>query len=214
MHANIIDGGTKGTRADFVRSQTSGLVDVSHVETEKSSITIKQIQELVASLSTHASLPRFVRIEEANLMTIPAQNALLKSLEEPPENTTFFLTTDRAASLLPTIRSRTVVTHLESEPLGGDAKHLPLIKEAMSATLGNRLQLATQVSTDRAEAVEWFNGLLTEINATLQKTAGASSQTLLAGIAHNALNASRRLKANCSVGLTTQNFFLHLPKTK
>ena len=35
-----------------------------------------------------------------------AQNAFLKTLEEPPRNCLFILTTGHPASLLPTIRSR------------------------------------------------------------------------------------------------------------
>jgi DNA polymerase-3 subunit delta' len=45
-------------------------------------------------------------IEEAHTMTVPAQNAFLKILEEPKENIIFFLLTDRVGSLLPTLISR------------------------------------------------------------------------------------------------------------
>lgn len=45
-------------------------------------------------------------IEEAELMTIAAQNALLKTLEEPHGRTLLILLTDQPNLLLPTIRSR------------------------------------------------------------------------------------------------------------
>jgi DNA polymerase-3 subunit delta' len=45
-------------------------------------------------------------IEEAELMTSAAQNALLKTLEEPYGRTVIILLTNRAGDLLPTIRSR------------------------------------------------------------------------------------------------------------
>jgi hypothetical protein len=45
-------------------------------------------------------------IDEAQLLRGPAQNALLKTLEEPPERTWIFLITDRPSQLLPTIQSR------------------------------------------------------------------------------------------------------------
>jgi DNA polymerase III delta prime subunit len=113
MHANIIDGGTRAIRQELIAGKITGLVNAVHISAEKSSITIKQIQEMVASLVAHSPLPRIIWIEEANQMTPPAQNALLKSLEEPPQNTTFYLTVDNASMLLPTIRSRSQVTHLE-----------------------------------------------------------------------------------------------------
>ena len=45
-------------------------------------------------------------IYDAHLMADEAQNALLKSLEEPPENVIFFLITSNKEKLLPTILSR------------------------------------------------------------------------------------------------------------
>src|SRR5688572_14168013 len=47
-----------------------------------------------------------------------AANAFLKLLEEPPSDTTFILTSSEAGALLPTIRSRVVVTRIA--PLGSD----------------------------------------------------------------------------------------------
>lgn len=43
---------------------------------------------------------------QADRMTVPAMNSLLKLLEEPPENTVFFLTTEIPNQILPTIVSR------------------------------------------------------------------------------------------------------------
>ncbi|OQA82981.1 MAG: DNA polymerase III subunit tau [Lentisphaerae bacterium ADurb.Bin242] len=45
-------------------------------------------------------------IQEADTMNESAQNAFLKTLEEPPGKCLFILTTGRPSSLLPTIRSR------------------------------------------------------------------------------------------------------------
>ena len=45
-------------------------------------------------------------IPQAELMTPAAQNCLLKTLEEPPQDTVFFLITDQPGTLLPTIVSR------------------------------------------------------------------------------------------------------------
>src|SRR4030095_13829874 len=45
-------------------------------------------------------------IEQAELMTAGAQNAMLKTLEEPSQRTSIILLTDQPGCLLPTIRSR------------------------------------------------------------------------------------------------------------
>ena len=49
---------------------------------------------------------RVILIREADTLEPPAQNALLKSLEEPPPSTMFILTTAIPGALLPTVRSR------------------------------------------------------------------------------------------------------------
>jgi DNA polymerase-3 subunit delta' len=49
---------------------------------------------------------RVVIIDEADAMLSEAQNALLKTLEEPPASSMFVLVTSRPDELLPTVRSR------------------------------------------------------------------------------------------------------------
>lgn len=49
---------------------------------------------------------RFIVISPADALNLSAANALLKMLEEPPPDTYFFLLTENAARLLPTIKSR------------------------------------------------------------------------------------------------------------
>ena len=56
---------------------------------------------------------KFYIIEDAHLMTQQAQNALLLSLEEPPEYVTFLLLAEDASLLLETVRSRAPVLRME-----------------------------------------------------------------------------------------------------
>jgi DNA polymerase-3 subunit delta' len=49
---------------------------------------------------------RIVIVDEADALVPQAQNALLKTLEEPPEASLFLLVTSRPDALLPTVRSR------------------------------------------------------------------------------------------------------------
>ena len=53
-------------------------------------------------------------IAEADLMTVQAQNALLKTIEEPPAYAVIFLLTENAEALLPTITSRCVMLKLRT----------------------------------------------------------------------------------------------------
>ncbi len=74
----------------------------------KNDIIVDTIRELVGLVSEHgfASDKRIVLMEQAEKMNTAAQNALLKTLEEPPENVLFLLTSSSPGTLLPTIISR------------------------------------------------------------------------------------------------------------
>ncbi|MEE4339788.1 DNA polymerase III subunit delta' [Erythrobacter sp.] len=72
------------------------------------SIRIKQIRAMQRRLTTRPTLGarRVVIVDPADDLERAAANALLKSLEEPPQGTFFLLVTHAPARLLPTIRSR------------------------------------------------------------------------------------------------------------
>ncbi len=61
---------------------------------------------------------------EAELMSIPAQNALLKTLEEPPPGVTIILITQRPEQLLPTTLSRCCLIRFANLPAGFVTSHL------------------------------------------------------------------------------------------
>jgi len=74
---------------------------------EKGTITIERIRSLYALTRARQSEARVVIIDDADSMGIPAQNALLKLLEEPTAHTYFILTSHTSQTILPTITSRT-----------------------------------------------------------------------------------------------------------
>ncbi len=72
-------------------------------------IVVDQVRDLVdhrLSMRRFEGRRRFVLIDPADAMNPQAQNALLKTLEEPPEDTTLVLVAASPDALLPTIRSR------------------------------------------------------------------------------------------------------------
>lgn len=74
----------------------------------KRNISVAQIRAMQRRLTTRPTLGsrRAIIIDPADDMETSASNALLKSLEEPPQGTFFLLVSDRPSRLLPTIRSR------------------------------------------------------------------------------------------------------------
>jgi DNA polymerase III gamma/tau subunit len=108
MGSFIIFGANEEQRLQEVRKRTEKLssgVDLVVLEEAKG---IDSVRELVAALSRkpYQSKAVSVVITEADKLTIEAQNALLKTLEEPPGNANLFLISENPESLLPTVRSR------------------------------------------------------------------------------------------------------------
>jgi DNA polymerase-3 subunit delta' len=93
--------------------------DVHHIVPEGPLIPVDVIREVVvpeAARSPFEARMKVFVIEEAERMNPAAQNALLKTLEEPPADTVFILISDREDELLETIRSRCRVVRLEPLP--------------------------------------------------------------------------------------------------
>ena len=65
-------------------------------------------------IKPYSSKYKIYIIPEADLMSAQAQNALLKTIEEPPEYAVIMLLTENAEALLPTIRSRCVMMKLRN----------------------------------------------------------------------------------------------------
>ena len=86
--------------------------DIIMVSHEKpGSISIDEIRDQVihdVAIKPYCSPYKVYIIPDADLMTPQAQNALLKTIEEPPEYAVIMLLTSNVDSLLPTIRSRCV----------------------------------------------------------------------------------------------------------
>lgn len=75
----------------------------------RTDVLIEQVRELIARLGTRPSRAaiRMAIVDDAETLNIPAQNALLKTLEEPPGHAVIILVSSSERALLDTVRSRT-----------------------------------------------------------------------------------------------------------
>ena len=75
---------------------------------DSGAIKIDQVREIVdrTAYRPFEGKRRVVIVDEADALMIAAQNALLKTLEEPPPSSVFMLVTARPDMLLATVRSR------------------------------------------------------------------------------------------------------------
>lgn len=82
--------------------------DIHVVKPEKKSIGVDEVRELIDALALrpYEGGRHIALIEQADKLTVAAQNALLKTLESPTGEAMFFLITDAPGAMLPTILSR------------------------------------------------------------------------------------------------------------
>lgn len=113
----------------------------------KRSINIEQIRKLQSVLNVKPSMSgkRVIIIDSADDMERAAANALLKSLEEPPQGTIFLLISHASEKLLPTIKSRCQTMRFD-----------PLSEDQMQAALN--MQLDGISDTERTALVRAGNG--------------------------------------------------------
>ena len=92
--------------------------DIIYVSHEKpNTISVDDIREQVNNtidIKPYQGPYKIYIIPEADRMTAQAQNALLKTIEEPPKYAVIFLLTENAELLLPTINSRCVMLKLRN----------------------------------------------------------------------------------------------------
>ncbi|MBV1777041.1 DNA polymerase III subunit delta' [Burkholderiaceae bacterium DAT-1] len=71
-------------------------------------ITVEQVRDLAqfVNLTAHRGGKRVTLVHPADALNVASANALLKTLEEPPEGAMFILVSSHWQRLLPTIRSR------------------------------------------------------------------------------------------------------------
>lgn len=118
------------------------LIKVSHEKV--SSIGVDDIREQINDtilIMPYSSSYKIYIVDEAEKMTVQAQNALLKTMEEPPGYAILFLLTTNPELFLPTILSRCV--HLKLKPLKDSE-----IKKYLTKTL--------KISEDRADIYSTF----------------------------------------------------------
>lgn len=107
----ITQSASKGRSDDFSAFQIASKThpDVSVIEPEgDKDIGIEAVRGVLQRALTYpmAAPYKYLVIDGVDRFTIPAANALLKTLEEPPTRTRFFLISQSLKGVIPTIRSR------------------------------------------------------------------------------------------------------------
>lgn len=94
-----------------IEFNTNNNPDFFYVEPDGNSIKIDTIREMLKKVAEKPIISRkkIFMIDNADKMTVEAQNCLLKTLEEPPEYICIILISSNENSLLNTIKSRCTI---------------------------------------------------------------------------------------------------------
>lgn len=128
--------------------------DVRVTRTELLSIGVDQVRELVrtSALAPAGGRWQVMVVEDADRLTEPAANALLKAVEEPTERTIWLLCAPTAEDVLPTIRSRTRLVVLAT-PSPADVTRFLVARDQVAPELAAAAARASQGHIGRAKAL-------------------------------------------------------------
>ncbi len=172
--------------------------------------TIRQAQHWLMSTPLNRS-EKIMIIPKAQELTEEAQNALLKTLEEPPTQAAIFLCIPHPELLLPTVISRCQEITL-SGPSQTDLSTIEIteIEEALKqwshGGLGEKWQLAAALGKSQVSASEFLDRLQIYLHGKLIEPQGGSK--LLAQQLDSVFRASSYLKQNANARLVIENLFL------
>lgn len=174
---------------------------------ENLSIGIEQVHDLIGQLSLKPYQEQYkvAIIDQAHELTIPAQQALLKTIEEPPENTQIILVTPYRTKLLPTILSRCMVLPIDTKmDIAPEIEETNLSYEGIcQSSIGERIKLAQEIGKDRAAATATLYSLLSQLQHKLD-ISDASKPKLLHSMKYLIL-ALEYLSRNANVKLVIED---------
>ena len=198
-------------------------------ESRLPTLTIEDVRFISNWLSQQSSKSRVIIVHQSQNLTIPAQHAILKILEEPGENNYIILTADSETSLLPTIRSRCKIVREKEEERGkreeGENKILTKLIETaeqspeerivnlysmLSEFTGKKYSPYQQVSITRPDALKFMENIIDNLHFSLiHKSLFINHKSLTICLSAACLS-HRRLKNNLNVQLALQQFILDI----
>lgn len=161
FHSLIITGANKKSRAgeaEKIRSQYNSSpleVDPDCLLLNQGTIEAIRQAKIWLAKKPFSGQKKIVIITEAQNLTLPAQNALLKTLEEPPAHSLIILTTPNPALLLPTVVSRCQIIHLQQKE-NRSLKEISLRQEIYRKSAAEKIILAQEKGATLKSAKSWL----------------------------------------------------------
>lgn len=219
MHAYLVTGGIKTDRDNKIKelltTHRTSKFDTVDLEKEGLSIGITRVREFQKRLILAPINSPWITgiIHEADTLTVEAQQALLKTIEEPPPRVKIILESFSCLSLLPTIVSRCQVIILENK-LAADDKLVnacyQTIEKIRKLSPGKRLPITDEVAKTKDEALAWVDTATAAVRQKLLENAGKDPDrsAKLVSLSRGLIRAKHELSANVNFRLVLDNLFL------
>lgn len=221
MHAYLITGDNDLVRDEKIeeicQKYSISSFDIVTIKSEGPSLGIDDIKKMQekAFLKPLKGSHKTVVIKGAEMLTIPAQNALLKILEEPPQNTIMILASTTAYDLLPTILSRVSLVRIskKEQKMTEDEK-----KEVAKKLLGwkkqsiaNALKTAEIMAKDKEKTLQVLEESLYVGREILREEIASEKEPQLSKMLPEIQKKYQILKyTNANPRLTLEDLFLTL----
>jgi len=226
MHSYLITGGSYENRKEKERDlclhwnvQPYDMLQIG-VEENKQSIGIEEIRVLAHTLSLSPRVSPVVVgiIDQAEKLTLEAQHALLKTLEEPPPKARIILETDNPSVLLPTISSRCqIIQNINTSLVSEDEKTntLKTLQNFQGKKPGEIVRLVSQLFEKKEEGILFLNSVLIILHELLHTppTKEQQDETIAWNSHHirhmirSGIRAQKLLSANVGYALVFDDFF-------
>ncbi len=177
LHSILITNGSKQDRLkkakSIVNQQLKQSLDITILEPDPS-ITIKQVRQLVSFLSKKPVKlkNKIALIKDADKLTLPAQHAILKTLEEPPSHSIIILLSPQKSSLISTITSRCQVIKLKStfKLTTQETKNQKKIyDQIIKANFGKRITIINSFTNTKQNALKFVKNQLLLLRSNPKK---------------------------------------------
>ncbi|MCX6792219.1 MAG: hypothetical protein NT149_04245 [Candidatus Gottesmanbacteria bacterium] len=208
MHAFLIIG----SDTESIRKECAARINAWKISAwdiiripEVGTVGIEMIRDFERELAlTPRNSPAKVGVlADIDRLTPEAQNALLKTLEEPPPHTYIIGTTSIPEALLPTIRSRMSVVKLPNVARKSDTS---ILVKLLRESPGQRITSLEPFIATRDDAKKFVTSLLGAAHEEFLK----HPTPRLTALIRNLLAAQSQLSVNVNPRLVLDNAVLHL----
>ena len=178
MHSFLIITKNKNEAAsytsDLLKKREVDPLDIN-LQTYEKAMGIEDVRKIQKAilLKPFRGKTKAVTIDAYENITLEAQNALLKILEEPPANTIIVIITAKRELILPTIISRCKVIVLQEKEIELTETDLLDLKDTLNILLtgkiGSKLKIAQNIAKDKENTALWLEKMAVFVRNELTK---------------------------------------------